>query len=136
VVVPYFRLRHFFSEGETEMQDDIRTLEQLNIRIGVEESKGDDQSRSWLAGVIAPKLAFGRADRTTIDDREDFLKKVKPSDPRETEVVSIDLHGDRAVVSCIVTLKSASGGKKFHNLRLFVRHEGQWKLLGWANEPL
>jgi hypothetical protein len=118
------------------MQDDIRTLEELNIRIGVEESKGDDQSRSWLAGVIAPKFAFGRADRTTIDDREEFLKKVKPSDCRETEVESIDLHGDRAVVRCIVTLKSASGDKKFHNLRLFVRHEGQWKLLGWANEPL
>ncbi len=118
------------------MQDDIRTLEQLNIRIGVEESKGDDQSRSWLAGVIAPKLAFGRADRTTIDDREEFLKKVKPSDCRETEVESIDLHGDCAVVSCIVTLKSTSGDKKFHNLRLFVRYEGQWKLLGWANAPL
>jgi hypothetical protein len=118
------------------MQDDIRTLEELNIRIGVEESKGDDQSRSWLAGVIAPKLAFSRADRTTIDSREEFLKKVKPSDPRVTEVESIDIQGNRAVVRCIVTLRSASDDKKFHNLRLFVRHEGQWKLLGWANEPL
>jgi Putative lumazine-binding len=118
------------------MQDDIRTLEQLNIRIGVEETKGDDQSRSWLADAIAPKLAFGRADRTTIDNREEFLKRVKSSDPRETEIESIDLHGNRAVVSCIVTLKSANGDKKFHNLRLFVRHEEEWKLLGWANEPL
>lgn len=118
------------------MKDDIQALEQLNIRIGEEESKGDDASRHWLASVIAPKLAFRRADRTTIDNREEFLKKVKPNDPRETEVESIDLYGDRAVVRCIVTLKLAGGKKKFHNLRLFVRHEEQWKLLGWANEPL
>ena len=118
------------------MQTDIQILEQLNIRIGVEENKGDDESRDWLAGMIAPKLAFCRADRTTIDNREEFLKKVKPSDPRETDIESIALYGDRAVVSCIVTVKPAGGAKKFHNLRLFVRHEGQWKLLGWANELL
>lgn len=116
------------------MQDDKQRLEQLNIRIGIEESKGDEQSRSWLASVIAPQLAFSRADRITFDSREEFLKKVKPSGPRETEVESIDVHGDRAIVKCSVTLKLASGDKRFDNIRLFVRHEGQWKLLGWANE--
>jgi Domain of unknown function (DUF4440) len=121
---------------QNDKQADKQALEQLNTRIGVEEDKGDDESRSWLDDVIAPKLAFQRADRTTFDNREEFLKKVKPSGPRETEIESIDLHGDRAVVTCIVTVKSASGDKRFHNLRLFVRHEGQWKLLGWANEPL
>ena len=69
------------------------------------------------------------------DNREEFLEKVKRSDPRETEVESIAFYGNRAVVSCIVTLKSASGDKRFHNLRLFVYHERKWKLLGWANEP-
>jgi hypothetical protein len=118
------------------MQRDKQTLEQLNIRIGVEESKGDNESRAWLDSIIAPKLTFRRADATTIDSREEFLKKVKPSVPRETKVESIELHGDRAVVTCIVTMKSLDGDKRFHNLRLFVRHEGQWKLLGWANEPL
>ncbi len=118
------------------MQDDMHALEQLNIRIGMAESKGDDVARDWLASVIAPKLAFSRADRTTIDNREEFLKKVKPSSPRETAIESIDIYGDRAVVRCIVTLKSVGDDKEFHNLRLFARHEGQWKLLGWANEPL
>lgn len=121
---------------QNDKQDDKQALEQLNIRIGIEESKGDDESRGWLDGVIAPKLAFQRADGTTFDNREEFLEKVKPSDPRETEVESIAFYGNRAVVSCIVTLKSASGDKRFHNLRLFVQHEGEWKLLGWANEPL
>lgn len=116
------------------MQKDKEVLAQLNVQIGEAESKGD---RNWLDGVIAPKLAFRRADGTTIDDRTDFLKKVGPSDPRETTVDSIDLNGDRAIVKCIVTVKSARGDKKsYHNLRLFVRHERKWKLLGWANEPL
>ena len=67
-------------------------LEELNIQIGVEESKGDDESRRWLGGVIAPKLAFRRADGITIDNREEFLMKVAPS---EAEVEPIELHGDR-----------------------------------------
>ena len=73
-------------------------LEELNIQIGVEESKGDDESRRWLGGVIGPKPAFRRADGITIDNREEFLMKVAPGDLHETEVESIDLHGDRAVV--------------------------------------
>jgi len=120
-------------KGEFLMQKDIEVLAQLNVQIGEAESKGD---RNWLDGVIAPKLAFRRADGTTIDDRADFLKKVARGDPRETTVESIDLNGDRASVTCIVTVKSAGGNKRYHNLRLFVRHEGKWKLLGWANEPL
>src|SRR3989304_7016679 len=120
-------------KGEFLMQKDIEILAQLNVQIGEAESKGD---RNWLDGVIAPKLAFRRADGTTIDDQADFLKKVARSDPRETTVESIDLNGDRAIVKCIVTVKSARGNKRYHNVRLFVRHEGKWKLLGWANEPL
>lgn len=120
-------------KGESIMQNDIELLARLNIQIGEAESKGD---RNWLAGVIAPKLAFRRADGTTIDDQADFLKKVARSDPRETKVESIDLNGDLAIVKCIVTVKSASGDKRYHNLRLFVRHEAKWKLLGWANDPM
>ena len=118
------------------MQGDVQALEQLNIQIGIAESKGDDKSRNWLDGILAPQLTFRRANGT-VDNRDDFLKKVTSSNPHETEVVSIDLYGkDRAIVACIVTVKSKDGDKRYHNLRLFVRHEGQWKLLGWANEPL
>jgi hypothetical protein len=42
----------------------------------------------------------------------------------------IQLYGDRAIVRCIV----ADGDKEFDNLRLFVRRDGQWKLLALANE--
>lgn len=114
------------------MQKDVEALKQLNIQIGEAESRGD---RDWLEGVIAPKLAFQRADRVTVDDRSQFLSKVKASDVRQTRIESIDIIGDRAVVKCVVTLKSAGTAKSYHNLRLFVRQAGKWKLLAWANEP-
>ena len=47
---------------QNDTQDDKQALKQLNIRIGIEESKGDEESRGWLDAVIAPKIAFQRAD--------------------------------------------------------------------------
>jgi hypothetical protein len=118
------------------MQDDRKTLEDLNVKIGEMEHQGDRDALYWLNSILAPQLAFRRADAETFDDRGEFLMKVKSREPRETEIVSIDLHGDRAIVECIVTVKYPDRDEKFHNLRLFVRHEEQWKLLGWANEPV
>lgn len=118
---------------QNDRQNDIDALRQLNVELGDAESQGN---REWLDGVIAPELAFLRADKKTFDNRATFLAKVKRSDGRKTEVESVETYGDRAVVKCIVTVKSESGDKRFHNLRLFVRNDGEWKLLGWANEPL
>jgi uncharacterized protein DUF4440 len=115
------------------MPNDKEVLTQLNIQIGEAETRGD---RQWLGDVIALKFAFRRADRKTIDDRTDFLKKVTASEPRDTSIDLIDIHGDRAIVRCTVTVQSATGEKRYDNIRLFVRHEGKWRLLGWANEPM
>jgi hypothetical protein len=52
---------------------------------------------------------------------------------RDTEVRSIEVLGGRAVVRCTVTFMD--DGRSLNNLRIFVRREGEWKLLGWANEP-
>lgn len=115
------------------MQNDLEVLKQLNIEIGDLESSGDKKAYERLAAeILAPELAFRRADGTTFDNRQEFLDKLKPSAKRETEVESIHLYGDRAVVTCIVTMES----KRYHNIRLFIRHEKNWKLLGWANQRL
>ena len=114
------------------MADDRATLLALNMKIADAENAGD---REWLASILAPRLAFQRADDArTIDDEVAFLQKVKAGGtPRVTRVVEpIAIYGDRAVVECIV----AVGDRKFHNLRLFVRRESEWKLLAWANEPM
>jgi hypothetical protein len=112
------------------MDDDRQTLSELNLRISEAEKNGD---REWLATILAPRLAFQRADASrTFDDQVAFLQKVKAGGGGTTRIIEpIELYGNRAVVQCIV----AVGAQEFHNLRLFVRHDGHWKLLGWANEP-
>ncbi|HYZ76569.1 MAG TPA: nuclear transport factor 2 family protein [Gaiellaceae bacterium] len=112
------------------MSADELALRELNERIGAAESSGD---RDWLSTILAPRLAFQRADESrTVDDQVAFLQKVKAGSARATRIVEpIEVYGDRAIVKCIVAVE----GREFHNLRLFVRREGEWKLLGWANEP-
>ena len=109
-----------------------------HIRIGVAESTRDQKSYDWLAEVIAPELAFQKANGEIVD-RERFLESVEPlpsqvtdQNTRETKIESIEIYGNRVVVACVVTLK----GMRYHNLRLLVRRGEQWKLLGWANELL
>lgn len=111
------------------MPNDVEVLRTVNVRIGEAESTGDQK---WLANILAPELAFFRADGKTFDDAERFLQKVTKGNLRDTEVASVELLGNRAIVKCIVT----QDGKKYHNLRLFVRYEGNWLLLAWANEPM
>ncbi len=43
----------------SDVQDDIDALTQLNVQLGEAESTGQGE---WLAGHIAPELAFRRAD--------------------------------------------------------------------------
>jgi hypothetical protein len=105
------------------MTDD-EALRTLNARLNEAENAGD---RDFLAAILAPELAFLRADGKTVDDAGRFLQKVAPREFEQIEVL-----GTRAIVKCVVT----RGEERFHNIRLFVRLEGQWKLLGWANERL
>lgn len=118
------------------MDDDIETLTLLNIRIGEEETKGGHESRRWLEDLIAPKLAFRRADQKTYINRDEFLSAVGPSAGRDTEVRSVTVLGKRAIVECVVKMKSPDSENVYSNLRLFVREDSGWKILGWANEPV
>lgn len=115
----------------TSVTSDQAALTDLNKKITEAENRGD---RDWLGGILAPRLAFQRADdQKTVDDQVAFLQKVKAGGKRVTRIIEpIELFGDRAIVQCIVTVDD----QEFHNLRLFVRRDGSWKLLAWANEPL
>lgn len=105
------------------------------MEIGETESAGDAAARDWFERLLAPTLAFRRADLKTFDDRSAFIGKIAPTDPRDTVVESIDLIGDAAFVKCVVTVRASA--KSYRNLRLFVRDTArEWKLLGWANEPI
>ena len=82
------------------MTDDLAVLAQLNVDIGAAETRGD---RAFLDSVIAEQFAFRRASGAVVD-RPGYLAAVAESEPRLTEIESIQLYGDRAVVTCVVTL--------------------------------
>jgi hypothetical protein len=114
-----------------DVASDREALVRLNLAINDAENRGD---REFLAGILAPRLAFQRAnEQATVDDAIAFLQKVAPGGGRSIRILEpIQVLGGRAVVQCVVI----QGDREFHNLRLFVRRDGEWKLLGWANEPL
>jgi hypothetical protein len=122
----------FFLKGEIRMDRDFEELWKLNMEIGLAETAG---SKDYFDQKLASAFVLRRANpsRDAVN-RADFLEGVKRSSQRTTEIESITRFGkERALVTCIVTMD----GKKYHNIRLFVRHLGRdWRLLGWANEPL
>jgi Domain of unknown function (DUF4440) len=105
---------------------EIDALIRLNEAINTAENAGD---MAALGDMIASRLTFRRRDGTVVD-RETFLAVAKPGQ-RRLRIESIQLHGARAVVACMVT----DAGTATHNLRLFVKEGGDWKLWAWANEP-
>jgi hypothetical protein len=112
-------------------KQDIQILTEINLKISSAEDAGD---ATWLASVLAPRLAFQRADDAkTVDNEIAFLQKIKAGRVSEARIIEpIAMFGNRAVVQCVVKVDD----RKFHNLRLFVKREGSWKLLAWANEPM
>jgi Domain of unknown function (DUF4440) len=105
---------------------DIDELIRRNEALNAAENAGD---LAALADMVAARLAFRRRDGTVVD-REAFLAAARPGQ-RRLRIESVQVHGTRAVVACTVT----DGDVVTHNLRLFAMDAGEWKLLGWANEP-
>jgi hypothetical protein len=111
---------------------DVEDLHAINVKIGEAENAND---RAWFQGVLAERFVLRRASGV-LDDRVAFLQKLEKDDrdDRTTTIEDIDLlRGSRAVVHAIVT----TGGKRYDNLRIFVRGGAHgWSLLAWANEEL
>jgi hypothetical protein len=108
------------------MQSDIEALVRCNEEITIAENAGDF---AQLGAFIASQLAFLRRDGSVVN-RDVFLQVPRPGH-RALRIESIQVFGARAVVACTV----ADSGMVTHNLRLFVKEQDEWKLLGWANEP-
>lgn len=116
------------------MKSDNEVLATLNDDIAKAETRGD---KAFFETLLAPVFAMRRANGKTAS-RDEFIKAVGPSAPRATELESVTLLGaNRATVSCLVSMDTDQGAKRFHNLRLFVRADpaSSWLLLAWANEP-
>ncbi|HUR52985.1 MAG TPA: hypothetical protein VMZ71_02555, partial [Gemmataceae bacterium] len=113
-------------QGDT-MQADISELIRLNEKIGELENVADDVGNlEKLKKIMAPTLAFRRRDEKIVG-----LDGYQPKPgKRVTQIESVQVYVKRAVVTCKVT----DGAAVTHNIRLFVKVDGKWRLLGWANE--
>jgi hypothetical protein len=111
------------------MSADYDWLRTTNEEIGHKEEEGD---RPYFEDLLAAEFAFMRRDGSLVG-REAYLQAVQPSAPRKTIVESVTLIGAaRACVTAIVRV----GDECFHNVRIFVRQQTDWKLLAWANEQI
>jgi len=105
--------------------NDEQALAKLNIEIASAEDRGDIV---WLESILAPELVFRRANGVVVG-RQQFLENVSPRSKSKTRIESIILHGrDRAVVTCIVTVKIGGVDSEFHNIRMFIREVGFKKM--------
>jgi hypothetical protein len=115
------------------MTSDFEALVRINEAINVAEDGGRTAD---LSAVLAPAFAMRRASGATVD-RAAFLQSVATSGPRTLTIKSIAVLGqERAIVTCTVSMRDQDVPRTFDNLRVFVRAEGTWKLLAWANEPV
>ncbi|MGH9238144.1 MAG: hypothetical protein ACRD3G_08910 [Vicinamibacterales bacterium] len=97
------------------MTDDEQILNDINVAIGEAEERGD---REALAKVLAPRLAFQRADASqTVDDQVAFLQKVTAGNARVTKIIEpIEVHGHRAIVKCVVDHRRRTGVPQYPSL--------------------
>jgi hypothetical protein len=109
-------------------------LRLINIEMAAAETRGD---RAFFDGLLAPAFGFLRAGGA-FDDRQIFLAGLRPGDERTCVAESIavlPIPERRALVTCVVSVATKEGPKRFHNARLFILDAaGAWRLLGWANE--
>src|SRR3712207_4720215 len=100
-------------------------------RVGERGTAARRRRRRAVADRKSTRLNSSHANIYTLS-LHDALPISEPAPPRTTRVILPIKHfgNNRAVVECVVT----QGEKDYHNLRLFVRRDGQWKLLAWANE--
>ena len=129
------------------MDDNIRAVERLreiNLVLNAAENEGNTHileehlcTSTVEGGMRRPLLAIRRA-TGVCDGADTFLAKVREGGDRLMilNTLQVQILGRfRALVTCIVETK----GKRYHNVRLFVRddpNQQQWKLLGWANEEI
>lgn len=131
------------TDSKQELMDAEKVaLKEINEKITQAEDDGDSGD---LGSNLAPQLAFMRANGKTFDDAWNFLQKVKDNSKEATKKTrhcnikddEIQVYGNKAFVRCIITTEDEQGNKSnYENLRLFVKIDGAWKLLGWANEPI
>ena len=114
-------------------------LKRTNLSISRWEQERDEDSIKRLDRVLSSHLLFRRANKTVVG-KADFmagLEGASPFETRESEDVTVEIMGDRAVaVLTVVTTKKDGTEERFRNVRMFGRRGDEWQVEFWLNDDV
>jgi hypothetical protein len=116
-----------------------QNLVDLNKKIGEMEQEQGEQAHLFFNAHLSEQLIFRRVSGKTVGKTgpEGFLEglnKPSPFKSRESEDISVNLLGDRALVTLIVRTRKEDGPEnRYRNIRLFFRSGDDWILEFWYN---
>jgi len=118
---------------------DEEQLKRTNMSIALWEQQRDEDSIKHLDRVLSANLVFRRANKSVVG-KADFMAGLagpSPFEERHSEHATVDILGDRAVVTVTVVATKKSGSEeRYRNLRIFVRRDEQWQLEFWFNDDV
>jgi hypothetical protein len=122
-----------------DTRDDTSLLQSINLGIAAWEQARDAEAIGKLDEILSPHMVFRRADKTVVGKTEfmDALSGPSPFASRESRIVVLDVRGDRALGTVIVTTAKEDGSvNHYRNIRWFGRRDDRWLLEYWFNDDI
>jgi hypothetical protein len=119
--------------------DDTAHLRSINFDMVAWEQTRDAEAIGKLGELLSPQLVFRRADKSVVGRKEfiDGLSGPSPFTTRESSDVVVELRGDRAVSTSVVTTTKEDGSvNHYRNIRWFARAHGRWLVEYWFNDDV
>ncbi len=117
-------------------EHELSDLKTINTEMVRHENEGStEDARAYFFDLLTDMFVFRRASGVVVD-RQAFLKALTSGGDRALigEIEVTPLGEERALVRSTVQTYVGGDRRTFDNARLFVRIEGRWRLLAWANE--
>ena len=119
--------------------DDTAHLRSINVDMVAWEQARDAEAIRKLDELLSPQIVFRRADKSVVGKKEfiDGLSGPSPFATRESSDVVVELRGDRAFSTSIVTTTKEDGSvNHYRNIRWFARGDGRWLVEYWFNDDV
>jgi hypothetical protein len=124
---------------EGDKDDGANLLRSINLDIAKWEQQRDAEAINKLDGILSPQILFRRADKSVVGKKEfmDALQRPSPFATRESSNVVVEMRGDRAVCTLVVTTAKQDGpADHYRNIRWFVHEDNRWLMEYWFNDDI
>ncbi|MEU1972156.1 nuclear transport factor 2 family protein [Microbacterium sp. NPDC019599] len=116
---------------------DVEVLRSLNALVAEWEQRRDETAVGRLDEILSGDLLFRRANGEVVD-KTAFMASLSGPSPfadRTSDVLSVDVLGNAALVVVMVTTTDADGvASRFRNVRALTRTDDDWQIRFWFNE--